>query len=156
MAKTPVVGIFGGYFYLNLSHMRLLGLRLGMSASRTSTPRCSARTRTLRPTSRIRTTSTRSCSAQGPAPTIGEILGSTSYPMIDEDRRRTSALRANRPDLAVADRRRARRRAPARSRPELDNGFAVHDYSSLASTIGPAILGGHRAIRRQARPRSST
>ncbi len=27
--KIPMVGIFGGYFYLNLSHMRLLGLRLG-------------------------------------------------------------------------------------------------------------------------------
>jgi hypothetical protein len=27
--KYPVVGVFGGFFYLNLSHMRLLGLRLG-------------------------------------------------------------------------------------------------------------------------------
>ena len=27
--RIPMVGLFGGYFYLNLSHMRLLGLRLG-------------------------------------------------------------------------------------------------------------------------------
>ena len=28
----PVVGMFGGYFYLNLSHMRLMGIRMGQTA----------------------------------------------------------------------------------------------------------------------------
>ena len=27
----PVAGLFGGYFYLNLSHMRLMGLRMGQT-----------------------------------------------------------------------------------------------------------------------------
>ncbi len=108
--------------------------------STSSTRACSARTPTPRRTSRIPTTSTRSCRPRPPPPS-GRSSGSTSYPLIDEDRRRTARFAAERPDLtALTD-----AELVARARwfvPELDNGFARHDYASLASTIGPSILAG--------------
>lgn len=137
--KIPMVGIFGGYFYLNLSHMRLLGLRLGadldefdagLLGSHPDTPPYEPHPDDINPEL-----------AAKAAATIGEILGSTSFPKIDEDRRRTAAFAVERPDLtALTD---AELVARARSfSPELDNGFAMHDYSSLASTLGPGILAG--------------
>ena len=137
--KIPMVGIFGGYFYLNLSHMRLLGLRLGadldkfdadLLGSHPDTPPYEPHPDDVNP----------ELSAKAAA-TIGEILGSTSYPLIDADRERTARLAADRPDLSTLSD--AELVARARSFvPELDNGFARHDYSSLASTIGPTILAG--------------
>lgn len=137
--RIPMVGIFGGYFYLNLSHMRLLGLRLGANldefdagllGSHPDTPPYEPHPDDVNP----------ELSAKAAA-TIGEILGSSSFPKIDEDRRRTAALAAQRPDLtALTD---AELVTRARSfAAELDNGFAMHDYSSLASTLGPGILSG--------------
>lgn len=137
--RIPMAGIFGGYFYLNLSHMRLLGLRLGANldefdagllGSHPDTPPYEPHPDDVNP----------ELSAKAGA-TIGEILGSTSFPKIDEDRRRTAALAVDRPDLATLSD--AELVARARSfAPELDNGFAMHDYSSLASTLGPGILSG--------------
>lgn len=137
--KYPVAGIFGGYFYLNLSHMRLLGLRLGadldkfdadLLGSHPDTPAYEPHPDDVNP----------ELSAKSAA-TIGEILGSASFPLIDEDRRRTARLAVERPDLAALSD--AELVARARSfGPELDNGFARHDYSSLASTVGPSILAG--------------
>ncbi len=137
--KIPMVGIFGGYFYLNLSHMRLLGLRLGANleefdagllGSHPDTPPYEPHPDDINP----------ELSAKAAA-TIGEILGSTSFPDIDEDRARTARLAAERPDLtALSDAELVER---ARSFAwELDNGFARHDFSSLASTLGPSILAG--------------
>ena len=135
--RIPMVGIFGGYFYLNLSHMRLLGLRLGadldefdagLLGSHPDTPPYEPHPDDVNP----------ELSAKAAA-TIGEILGRTSFPEIDEDRARTARLAQERPDLtALTD---AELVARARSfAGELDNGFARHDYSSLASTLGPGIL----------------
>ena len=135
--KIPMVGIFGGYFYLNLSHMRLLGLRLGANldefdagllGSHPDTPPYEPHPDDINP----------ELSAKAAA-TIGEILGRTSFEEIDEDRARTARFAIERPDLtALSD---AELVARARSFAwELDNGFARHDYSSLASTLGPGIL----------------
>lgn len=137
--KIPMVGIFGGYFYLNLSHMRLLGLRLGadlekfdadLLGSHPDTPPYEPHPDDVNP----------ELSAKAAA-TIGAILGRSAFEEIDEDRRRTSLLAQQRPDLrALSD---VELVARARSfAGELDNGFARHDYSSLASTIGPSILAG--------------
>jgi rifampicin phosphotransferase len=137
--KIPMVGIFGGYFYLNLSHMRLLGLRLGadldkfdadLLGSHPDTPPYEPHPDDVNP----------ELSAKAAA-TIGEVLGSSSFPLIDADRARTARLAAERPDLTTLSD--ADLVARARSfGPELDNGFARHDYASLASTIGPSILAG--------------
>ena len=135
--RIPMVGIFGGYFYLNLSHMRLLGLRLGadldefdagLLGSHPDTPPYEPHPDDVNP----------ELSAKAAA-TIGEILGRSSFPEIDEDRARTARLALERPDLSqLTD---AELVARARSfAGELDNGFARHDYSSLASTLGPGIL----------------
>lgn len=137
--KIPMVGIFGGYFYLNLSHMRLLGLRLGadldqfdadLLGSHPDTPPYEPHPDDVNP----------ELSAKAAA-TIGEILGRSSFPEIDEDRARTARLALERPDLSTL----TDGELVARARSfawELDNGFARHDYSSLASTIGPSILAG--------------
>lgn len=135
--RIPMVGIFGGYFYLNLSHMRLLGLRLGadldefdagLLGSHPDTPPYEPHPDDVNPELSARA-----------AATIGEILGRSSFPEIDEDRARTARLAKERPDLtALTD---AELVARARSFAwELDNGFARHDYSSLGSTLGPGIL----------------
>jgi pyruvate,water dikinase len=139
MEKTPVAGLFGGYFYLNLSHMRLLGLRLGMSVEDFDAALLGSHP-DAPPYEPHPDDVNAECSAKVAA-TIGEILGATSFPKIEQDRARTDALRRSRPDLrALSD---AELVAHARSfAGELDNGFAVHDYSSLASTIGPAMIGG--------------
>ena len=135
--KIPMVGIFGGYFYLNLSHMRLLGLRLGadldefdagLLGSHPDTPPYEPHPDDVNP----------ELSAKAAA-TIGEILGRSSFPEIDEDRARTARLARERPDLSTLSD--AELVARARSfAGELDNGFARHDYSSLGSTLGPGIL----------------
>lgn len=135
--KIPMVGIFGGYFYLNLSHMRLLGLRLGadldqfdadLLGSHPDTPPYDPHPDDVNP----------ELSAKAAA-TIGEILGRTTFEEVDEDRARTARFAADRPDLtALTD---AELVARARSFAwELDNGFARHDYTSLASTLGPGML----------------
>lgn len=137
--KTPVVGVFGGYFYLNLSHMRLLGLRLGASVEEFDAALLGSHP-DVPPYDPHPDDLNAECSAKV-AETIGGIMGATSYPNLDEDRRRTTQLRRDRPDLrAMTD---TELVAHARSfAGELDNGFATHDFSSLASTIGPSILSG--------------
>lgn len=137
--KIPMVGIFGGYFYLNLSHMRLLGLRLGadldafdadLLGHHPDTPPYEPHPDDVNP----------ELSAKAAA-TIGAILSASSFPEIDSDRARTAGLADRRPDLVAASD--AEVWAYARSLlPELDNGFARHDFSSLASTIAPGILAG--------------
>lgn len=137
--KFPVAGIFGGYFYLNLSHMRLLGLRLGADLDKFDADLLGSHPDT--PPYEPHPDDVNAELSAKSAATIGEILASSSFPLIDEDRRRTSRLAAERPDLTgLSD---AELVSRARSfGPELDNGFARHDYSSLASTIGPSILAG--------------
>ena len=78
------------------------------------------------------------CSAKV-ASTIGQMLGASSFPEIDEDLARVLGKRRDRPDLsALSD---AELVAYARSfLPELDNAFARHDYSTLGSAVGPAML----------------
>src|SRR4051812_46328722 len=134
----PVTGLFGGYFYLNLSHMRLMGLRMGMTVeqfdaallgSHPDAPPYRAHPEDVN----------EACSAKS-AQTISEVLGRTEFPEIDEDSRRVRESRRTRPDLAALSD--AGLVARARSfLGELDNAFARHDYSSLASTVGQAMLG---------------
>lgn len=133
----PVAGLFGGYFYLNLSHMRLMGLRMGMTVeqfdaallgSHPDAPPYEPHPDDVNP----------GCSEKSAA-TIGEILQRTEFPEIDQDALRVRGLRRSRPDLrSLSD---VELVAHARSfLGELDNAFARHDYSSLASTVGQSML----------------
>lgn len=133
----PVAGLFGGYFYLNLSHMRLLGLRMGMTVEQFDAALLGSHP-DAPPYEPHPDDVSEACSAKT-ATTIGEILQRTEFPEIDADSARVRALRRARPDLAVlAD---TELVAYARSfLGELDNAFARHDYSSLGSTVGQAML----------------
>src|SRR4051812_17758034 len=134
----PVAGLFGGYFYLNLSHMRLMGLRMGMTVEQFDAALLGSHPDA--PPYRAHPEDVNEACAAKSAQTIGEVLGRTEFPEIDEDSRRVRELRRARPDLArLSD---SELVAYARSfLGELDNAFAKHDYSSLASTVGQAMLG---------------
>lgn len=135
----PVAGLFGGYFYLNLSHMRLMGMRMGLTVAQFDAALLGAHP-DAPPYEPHPDDQDPACSARTAA-TIAELLQRTTFPEIDEDTVRVRALRRDRPQLAgltdaeLVDR--------ARSfLGELDNAFARHDYSSLGSTVGQAVLSG--------------
>ena len=134
----PVAGLFGGYFYLNLSHMRLMGLRMGMTVEQFDAALLGSHPDA--PPYRAHPDDVNEACTAKSAATIGEVLGRTEFPEIDEDSRRVRELRRTRPDLSrLSD---GELVAHARSfLGELDNAFAKHDYSSLASTVGQAMLG---------------
>jgi pyruvate,water dikinase len=137
MARPPVVGTFGGYFYINLSHCRVMAIRMGMTVeafdaallgNAAAAPPYQPHPQDPCP----------DCSAKV-ARTIGEILTVTEFPRIEADLERVLAKRRGRPDLAALSA--AGLVAYARSfLPELDNAFARHDYSTLGSAVGPAML----------------
>ena len=134
----PVAGLFGGYFYLNLSHMRLMGMRMGMTVEQFDAALLGSHPDA--PPYRAHPDDVNEACAAKTAQTIGEVLGRTQFPEIDDDSRRVRQLRRARPDLAALPD--AELVAYARSfLGELDNAFAKHDYSSLASTVGQAMLG---------------
>jgi pyruvate,water dikinase len=134
----PVAGLFGGYFYLNLSHMRLMGLRMGQTVEQFDAAFLGAHPDA--PPYRPHPDDVNEACVAKSAQTIGEVLQRTEFPEIDEDSRRVRALRRARPELAGLSE--AELVAHARSfLGELDNAFAKHDYSSLASTVGHAMLG---------------
>jgi pyruvate,water dikinase len=133
----PVAGLFGGYFYLNLSHMRLMGLRLGQTVEQFDAAFLGPHPDTP-PYEPHPDDTCEECTAKV-GQTIGQILSASSFPDIDADHERVRALRRARPDLTAMSG--AELVAHARSfLPELDNAFAKHDYSSLASTVGQAML----------------
>jgi rifampicin phosphotransferase len=133
----PVAGLFGGYFYLNLSHMRLMGLRMGQTVEQFDAAFLGPHP-DKPPYEPHPDDACEECSAKI-GQTIGQILTASSFPDIDADHERVRRLRRQRPQLAAMSD--AGLVAHARSfLPELDNAFAKHDYSSLASTVGQAML----------------
>ncbi len=133
----PVAGLFGGYFYLNLSHMRLMGLRMGMTVEQFDAALLGSHP-DAPPYDPHPGDADPECSARSAA-TIGEILQRTDFPEIDEDSLRVRALRRNRPDLRSSSDEQLLDHARS-FLGELDNAFARHDYSSLGSTVGQAML----------------
>lgn len=136
--RPPVAGLFGGYFYINLSHCRLMAIRMGMTVEAFDAALLGSST-IAPPYQPHPEDECAECSAKVGA-TITEILGRTTFPEIEADLQRVLALRADRPDLrALSD---AQLVAHARSLlPELGNAFVRHDYSTLGSAVGPAMLG---------------
>src|ERR1700722_2852785 len=137
LAQPPVVGSFGGYFYINLSHCRVVAIRMGMTveAFDAALLGSAAAAPAYQPHP---DDPCDECSAKV-ARTIGEMLGASEFPQIDADLERVLAKRRGRPDLAALSD--ADLVAHARSfLPELDNAFVRHDYSTFGSAVGPAML----------------
>ena len=132
-----MVGSFGGYFYINLSHCRVMAIRMGLTVEAFDAALLGS-AEVAPPYKPHPEDINEECSAKV-AQTIAEILGASSFPEIDEDLARVLGKRRARPDLsALSD---AELVAYARSfLPELDNAFARHDYSTLGSAVGPAML----------------
>ena len=136
--RPPVAGLFGGYFYINLSHCRLMAIRMGMTVEAFDAALLGSAT-IAPPYQPHPDDPCAECSAKVGA-TVTELLGRTSFPEIETDLHRVLDKRANRPDFATMSD--AELVAHARTfLPELDNAFARHDYSTLGSAVGPAMLG---------------
>jgi phosphohistidine swiveling domain-containing protein len=139
MERPPVAGLFGGYFYINLSHCRVVAIRMGMTVEAFDAALLGSAA-AAPPYQAHPDDPCERCSAKV-AQTIGEILAASQFPQIDADLDRVLAKRRGRPDLAALSE--ADLVAHARSfLPELDNAFARHDYSTFGSAVGPAMLAG--------------
>jgi len=137
VAGLPVAGLFGGYFYINLSHCRVVAIRMGMTVEAFDAALLGSAA-AAPPYQPHPDDPCDKCSAKV-AQTIGEILAASRFPQIDADLDRVLAKRRDRPDLAALSA--AGLVAHARSfLPELDNAFARHDYSTFGSAVGPAML----------------
>jgi phosphohistidine swiveling domain-containing protein len=137
--RPPVAGLFGGYFYINLSHCRVVAIRMGMTVEAFDAALLGSAA-AAPPYQAHPDDPCEQCSAKV-AQTIGEILAASQFPQIDADLDRVLAKRRGRPDLAALSE--ADLVAHARSfLPELDNAFARHDYSTFGSAVGPAMLAG--------------
>lgn len=136
--RPPFVGMFGGYFYLNLSHMRLFGIRMGQTADQIDAAFVGQRSDTPvyvpHPEDRDEELTAKA------GATLQRMLGQTTFPEADADRERLRRLRRERPDLAgLPD---AQLVAYARSLlGEVETTFQRHVESSLPASVGPAILG---------------
>ena len=108
--KPAQLGMFAGYFYINLSHIRLMLIRLGVPADavdlafvgkRSDVPPYVPHPRDEDPGL-----------AEHVAATLGGIFGRTGWPEVDERLAAATARRRNRPDLRAHERRRTRRPRP--------------------------------------------
>jgi phosphohistidine swiveling domain-containing protein len=139
LERPAQLGMFGGYFYINLSHMRLMTLRLGGSAesadaawvgSRTDVPPYAPHPRDDDPEQSAKA-----------AATIGEVFSKTSWPEIDEALEQAWRRRAARPDLGAM--RDAELVQYARKfQPELEQDWIWHVFTSLSASLGPGMLAG--------------
>jgi pyruvate,water dikinase len=137
MERPPVAGLFGGYFYINLSHCRVVAIRMGMTVEAFDAALL-GNAAAAPPYQPHPDDPCGECSAKV-AQTIGEILAASEFPQIDADLERVLTKRRGRPDLAALSE--ADLVEHARSLlPELDNAFARHDYSTFGSAVGPTTL----------------
>ncbi|MEU1933005.1 PEP-utilizing enzyme [Streptomyces coeruleorubidus] len=136
--RPPFVGMFGGHFYLNLSHMRLFGIRMGQTADQIDAAFVGQRSDTpvylAHPDDQDEELTAKA------GATLQRMLGQAGFPEADADRERLRALRRSRPDLArLSD---AELVAHVRSLlDEVETTFQRHVESSLPASVGPAILG---------------
>ncbi|KUO09370.1 PEP-utilizing enzyme [Streptomyces sp. DSM 15324] len=136
--RPPFVGMFGGHFYLNLSHMRLFGIRMGQTADQIDAAFVGQRSDTPVYVAHPDDEDEELTGKAGA--TLQRMLGQTSFPEADADRERLRALRAARPDLTRLSE--AALVAHARSLlDEVETTFRRHVESSLPASVGPAILG---------------
>ncbi|KAB2340373.1 PEP-utilizing enzyme [Actinomadura rudentiformis] len=136
--RPQVAGMFGGYFYLNLSHMRLMAIRMGSTVEAFDAALLGSHP-DVPPYEPQAGDQSAEC-AEKAAAGIVWAMTAEAFPEIDADRERAQAARDARPDLGTL----SDAELVARMRsflPELDNAFYRHDYSTLASTVAPAVIG---------------
>ncbi|MEO5899277.1 MAG: PEP-utilizing enzyme [Ilumatobacteraceae bacterium] len=133
-----VCGFFGGFFYINLSNVRMQGVRspgltveqldLAIFGDHPDVPAYRAHPDDERPEL-----------VPGIVEHMGWVMSTTTWPEIDNEKVATRALRADRPDLAgLSD---VELVAMARAtQPMLRKLFDSHTVSSSSSAIGPGIL----------------
>lgn len=136
--RPPFVGMFGGYFYLNLSHLRLFSLRMGMPVEQTDRAFVGQRPDTPAYTAHPGDTDVE-CSAKAAA-SVQRMLGAVDFPEADVDRERLLKLRRERPDLSTLSEADLVKRARSLL-DEIEVTFFRHVVSSLPASIGPGILG---------------
>jgi pyruvate,water dikinase len=136
--RPPFVGMFGGYFYLNLSHMRLFGIRMGQTADQIDTAFVGQRSDTPVYVAHPQDEDAELTAKAGA--TVQRMLGQTNFPEADADQERLRRVRRERPDLTrLTD---AELVAHARSLlGDVEITFQRHVESSLPASVGPAILG---------------
>jgi phosphohistidine swiveling domain-containing protein len=137
--RPAQLGMFGGYFYINLSHMRVMTLRLGGSAesadaawvgSRADVPAYVPHPRDDNPEQ----------SAKAGA-TVAKVFARTSWPEIDDALEKAWGRRAARPDLA-AMRDTELVQYARKFQPELEQDWIWHVFTSLSASLGPGMLAG--------------
>ena len=136
--RPPFVGMFGGYFYLNLSHMRLFGIRMGQTADQIDAAFVGQRSDTPVYVAHPDDQDAELTAKAGA--TLQRMLGQSGFPEADADQERLRRIRRERPDLTrLSD---AELVAHARSLlDEVETTFQRHVESSLPASVGPAILG---------------
>ena len=140
--KPAQLGMFAGYFYINLSHIRLMLMRLGVPAEavdlafvgkRTDVPPYVPHPRDEDP----------ELAEKVPA-TLASIFGRTGWPEVDERLAAATERRRNRPDLrAMSD---AELVAHARTfLPRLEDAWLWHCWTTVAASLGPGALAAQTA-----------
>ncbi|MCX4854514.1 PEP-utilizing enzyme [Streptomyces canus] len=136
--RPPFVGIFGGYFYLNLSHLRLFGIRMGQTAADIDAAFVGQRSDTPVYVAHPDDQDAELTAKAGGI--LQQMLGQTGYPEGDADHERLRRIRRERPDLTqLSD-----AELVARAHGLLDDvetTFQRHVESTLPASVGPAILG---------------
>ena len=132
-------GFFGGYFYINLSNVRMQGARnpvlsvaaldLAFFGEHPGVPPYVADPRDDRPDL-----------APYVLERMGWVMSTTVWPEIDEEKAQTRALRAARPDLSTLTDGQLLERARS-TQPMLAKLFESHTVSSGSSGIAPGMLG---------------
>ena len=137
--RPAQLGMFGGYFYINLSHMRLMTLRLGGSAESADAAWVGARAGVPPYVPHPRDHDPES-SAKADA-TVAEVFAKTTWPEIDDALAEAWRRRAARPDLAAM--REAELVGYARKfQPDLEQDWIWHVFTSLSASLGPGVLAG--------------
>ena len=135
--RPAQLGMFGGYFYINLSHMRVMTLRLGGSAESADAAWVGSRADVPAYVPHPRDDDPEQSAKAGA--TIAEVFARTTWPEIDDALEKAWGRHAARPGLAAM--RDAELVQYARKfQPELEQDWIWHVFASLSASLGPGML----------------
>jgi rifampicin phosphotransferase len=137
--RPAQLGMFGGYFYINLSHMRVMTLRLGGTAESADAAWVGSRADVPAYVPHPRDDAPEQSAKAGA--TVARVFARTSWPEIDEALDKAWERRAARPDLAAMPDTELVVYA-RKFQPELEQDWIWHVFSSLSASLGPGLLAG--------------